>query len=186
MWNMNSLKLLIIAVVFFSSPVHSASGALAPNWALESSEGTSIRLSREVREQPVVLLFWASWCPYCKALMPHLQSIELEYGDRVKILAINFRDKGDAVRFVEQAGYDFTVLPAGDEIADLYDVWATPGVILVDQEQRIRFDLRDLPAFRPSEVDKLETHADKAAHRAPYWAAEIRKVLDELADASSK
>ncbi|MCP5091039.1 MAG: redoxin domain-containing protein, partial [Gammaproteobacteria bacterium] len=28
-------------------------------------------------QQPVILLFWATWCPYCKALMPHLQSIRL-------------------------------------------------------------------------------------------------------------
>ncbi len=27
-----------------------------------------------------IYLFWASWCPYCKALMPHLQSIQVEYG----------------------------------------------------------------------------------------------------------
>jgi len=66
-----------------------------------------VRLSEEVRRQPFILFFWATWCPYCKALMPHLQSLRFEYGDRVKILAINLIDAdGDPVEYVRNAGYD--------------------------------------------------------------------------------
>lgn len=155
-------------------------GDVAPNWTLESADGTTVRLSREVREQPVIILFWATWCPYCKALMPHLQSIELEYGDEIQVLAVNFRDKGDPVGFIKNAGYDFTVLPDGGDVAALYDVWGTPGVIIVDQDQRIRFDLRDLPPYQADRVDGMEGHSQKAAFRAPYWAAEIRKAISQL------
>jgi thiol-disulfide isomerase/thioredoxin len=77
--------------------------------------------------------------------MPHLQSIRLEHGDQVKILAINFVEKGDPVSFMKEQGYDFTVLPDGDDVASIYGVYGTPGVILVDQDQQIRFDLRHLP-----------------------------------------
>ena len=159
---------------------------LAPDWTLVSAESKSIRLSEEVQDQPVILFFWATWCPYCKALMPHLQSIRLEYGDKVKILAINFRDDGDPVAFVKNAGYNFTVLPDGDEVAAAYGVHGTPGVIVVDGDRHIRFDLRALPRKEPPASGKPASHKKKAAYRAPYWAAEIRKSIDSILAGSSQ
>ncbi len=174
-----------MAVLFGSLAVNSARAAEpAPDWSLLSSEGQVTRLSAEVREQPVVLFFWATWCPYCKALMPHLQSIQLEYGQAIKILAINFRENGDPVGFIREKGYDFTVLPDGDEVAASYDVYGTPGVIIVDGDQQITFDLRELPPYNPPYAGKKVSHSKNAAYRAPYWAAAIRKEIDTVLGAS--
>lgn len=152
----------------------------APDWRLAAGDGDSVRLSQAVEEQPVVLFFWATWCPYCKALMPHLQSIQLEYGEDVEIFALQIKDKNDAVAFIEEAGYNFTVFPQGDSIAELYGIQGTPGVIVVDRELRMRFDLRALPRYeRPTGEEKL-SHLIKAAYKAPYWAAELRKALDAV------
>lgn len=160
---------------------NSAQGAdLAPDWTLTSSEGEITRLSTEVQEQPVILFFWATWCPYCKALMPHLQSIQLEYGDAIKILAINFREDGDPVGFIEEKGYDFTVLPDGDEVAAAYNVYGTPGIIIVDGDQKIAFDLRYLPPRDPPNTGDKISHSKRAAYRAPYWAAAIRINIDTV------
>ncbi len=157
-------------------PVAAAEEVTAPDWTLESADGETIRLSDEVREQPVILFFWASWCPYCKALMPHLQSIRLEFGDDVEILALNFRDDGEPVEFIRNAGYDFTVLPNADEIAAEYGIFGTPGVLIVDREQVVRFDLRGLA--KPEIPEDKAGHSARAAYVAPYWAAEIRRYLD--------
>lgn len=158
----------------------------APDWTLTSSEGEATRLSAEVRQQPVILFFWATWCPYCKALMPHLQSIRLEHGDEVKILAINFVEKGDPAGFIKDLGYDFVVLPDGDEVATIYGVYGTPGLILVDQDQQIRFDLRYLPPPDLPESAGKSSHRKKAAYLAPYWAAELRKSIDLVLDESAQ
>jgi len=154
---------------------------VAPDWTLVSAEGDSVRLSDEVQDQAVVLLFWATWCPYCKALMPHLQSLVLEHGDDIKVLAINFKEKdGDPVAYMRDTGYDFTVLPDGDDVAADYQVYGTPGVIIVDQKRNIRFDLQSLPRLDPPASRQPASHKRKAAYRAPYWAAEIRKSTDEV------
>ncbi len=157
-----------------------AETARSPDWSLLTAGGDTLQLSDEVRRQPVLLFFWATWCPYCKALMPHLQSIRLEYGGRVNILAVHFRDDNDPVAFVNDAGYDFTVLPGGDDIAKLYGIWATPGILIVDADMTVRFDLRKLPERELPTSDKPPSHGRKAAYRAPYWAAEIRKALDAV------
>ena len=133
------LPALILAATLSLSIIASAGQTvLAPDWELGSIEGTTVRLSDEVREQPVVLLFWASWCPYCKALMPHLQSLQLEHADDIKILAIDFADKdGDAVAYMKDAGYDFTVLLDGDAVASAYRIYGTPGVQVIDQMRQV-------------------------------------------------
>jgi thiol-disulfide isomerase/thioredoxin len=174
-----------LGVLFFAA-TSAKSADLAPDWSLKSADGNIVRLSEEIREQPAILFFWATWCPYCKALMPHLQSMRLEYGDQVEILAINFREDGDPVAFIKNAGYDFTVLPDGDEVAAAYGVHGTPGVIIVDTGQHIRFDLRALPVRDPPANGKPPGHKRKAAYKAPYWAAEIRKSVDSVLENSSQ
>lgn len=175
------LLITILAIGFLApSAVLAQNANTAPDWSLLSAQGEKIRLADEVQQQPVILLFWATWCPYCKALMPHLQSMHFEYGDKVKILAINFVEKGDPVEFIRNAGYDFTVLPDGDAVAAAYDVYGTPGVIIVDQEQIIRFDLRTLPGRAMPPSDKPASHGKKAAYQAPYWAAAIRMSVDQV------
>lgn len=150
---------------------------IAADWTLTSTDGVPVTLSEIVADQPVIVLFWATWCPYCKALMPHLQSIRLEHGESVKVLAIHFRDdKGDPVAFIRDAGYDFTLLQDGEDVARLYDVWGTPGVIIVDRDMKIRFNLYSLPRLDPP------GSASRATLLAPHWAAEIRKALRLVLD----
>lgn len=176
---MNLRLLFATTALLFTGAAAAAEPRIAPDWTLQSVNGESITLSVAAAEQPVIVLFWATWCPYCKALMPHIQSIQLEYGDSVKVLAVHFRDdRGDPVEFMEDAAYDFTVLPDGDDVAKLNDIWGTPGVLLVDQDMHIRFDQYALPQYDLPAAGKPPSHGKKAAYKAPYWAAELRKALD--------
>ena len=152
---------------------------VAPDWTLQSASGETVTLSEVAATQPVILLFWATWCPYCKALLPHIQSIRLEYGDQIRVLAVHFRDdKGDPVAFIESAGYDFTLLPDGDEVAELNGVWGTPGLMIIDHHRTVRYDLYTLPKLDLSAARESSAHGKRAAYLAPYWAAELRKSLD--------
>ncbi len=177
---MRHILILSAMLSLLASTASIADETIAADWTLTDPDGQPVHLQEEVEEQATILLFWATWCPYCKALFPHLQSIRLEYGDRVRILAINFRDDGDAVAFIDDNGYDVTLLLNGDEVADLYGIYGTPGVILLDEDRVIHFDLRHLPRAEPPEISESKSHKRKAAYRAPYWASEIRKSLDTL------
>ena len=170
----------ILILVGLSAASARANDVVAPDWSLETAEGNVIRLSEAVDERPVILFFWASWCPFCKLLMPHLQSIAIEYDGSVDILALSILDDGEPAEFIRQRGYDFTVLPDADPVAEQYGIFATPGIVIVDGQQVIRFDLNDLPRPDvPSETAEAGTAAI-AAYVAPYWAAEIQRRLDEV------
>jgi cytochrome c biogenesis protein CcmG/thiol:disulfide interchange protein DsbE len=174
------LVLLLTAFGLFLSGNTAADEArMAPDWTLQSESGETVTLSEVAAEQPVIVLFWATWCPYCKALMPHIQSVRLEHGDEIRVLAVHFRDdKGDPVAYIESAGYDFTLLPDGDEVAKLNEVWGTPGLMIIDRDRNIRYDLYALPKLDLSAAGESPAHRKKAAYLAPYWAAELRKSLD--------
>jgi len=175
--------LLAGALVFtLSSGALAADYPVAPNWSLNTADDRVVGLNDVVQQQTTVLLFWATWCPYCKALMPHLQSMRLEYGDNVKILAINIFEDGDPVRFIQEAGYDFTLLLDGDKVADDYGVTGTPSVFVLDHKRNVRFDLRILPRLEPPDTGEPASNSRKAAYRAPFWAAEIRKSIDAVID----
>lgn len=150
----------------------------SPEWSLARADGSEFVLSDRVGDKPYVLLFWATWCPYCKALMPHIESMVLEH-DRAdfEVLAITIGEDGDPARFLADKGYDFTLLPDGEQVAEQYGIRGTPGVLIIDRDGRVAFDLRDerQPSFDTGEMTRREI----AARRAPWWAAQIRKALDE-------
>jgi thiol-disulfide isomerase/thioredoxin len=150
-------------------------------WTLATPSGDSVSFPGE-QDGPVILLFWATWCPFCKALMPHLQSIAYEYhDDALTIYAIHFRDDdGDPVGFVKANGYDFEVLLDGGEVAAAYGVHATPGLLVFDRDNREVFDVYDAMDDFNSRYTLPEglKNRQKAARKAPFWAAEIRKALD--------
>jgi thiol-disulfide isomerase/thioredoxin len=182
------LALLLMAIgLFISGNLAADETRIAPDWTLQAVNGESVTLSDVTAKQPVVLLFWATWCPYCKALMPHIQSIRLEYGDEIRVLAVHFRDdKGDPVAFIENAGYDFTLLPGGNEVAEANGVWATPGLMIIDSDRVVRFNLYTLPKLDLSGAGESPSHGKKAARLAPYWAAELRKSLDLVLSESAE
>ncbi|GAA3424095.1 thioredoxin [Streptosporangium sandarakinum] len=40
-------------------------------------------------DKPVLVDFWAEWCPPCRMIAPVLEQIEAEYGDRLTIAKLN-------------------------------------------------------------------------------------------------
>lgn len=148
------------------------------SFKLPSAEGRDYTLPAE--QQGVGLyLFWASWCPYCKALMPHLQSIEDEYGDRVTVYALNFRDRNDPTQLIDSQGYEFVLLPDAARVAESWGAQATPALWIVDGQRRVRFTLYDVLTENPPGYEEM-SHAERAARRAPFWAARIRDTIDEI------
>jgi thiol-disulfide isomerase/thioredoxin len=115
--------------------------SLAPAWAQEralawqgsGADGKTIRFDPDHRQRPAILLFWATWCPYCKALMPHVQNVYNAAGkSKLDVYAIDFKDDGDPVAELRERKQTFSLIRDGDAIAELYGVKGTPGLFLVD------------------------------------------------------
>ncbi|HJQ09634.1 MAG TPA: TlpA disulfide reductase family protein [Gemmatimonadaceae bacterium] len=63
-------------------------GAKAPAVTVHALDGKVVDLANYIGKQPVLIEFWATWCPNCRELMPTLIDTEKKYGKRVKFMAI--------------------------------------------------------------------------------------------------
>jgi len=154
-----------------------------PEFTALSADGEEFQYPGDL-EGPTIVLFWATWCPFCKALMPHLQSIVDEYGDGIRVLALNFREDGDPAEFMANYGYEFDLFPSADAAAEAWGIKGTPGLFLADANGRVVFSMGAIPpeayASRRFEGAKDMKAYQKAARVAPLWAALLRESLDLL------
>jgi cytochrome c biogenesis protein CcmG/thiol:disulfide interchange protein DsbE len=129
--------IVAIAIALFTVAAAAQQPAIA--WQGKGADGGTIRFDPQHLQRPALLLFWATWCPYCEALMPYLQKVYDAAGrDRLDVYAIDFKDEdGDPVAVLKERGNTFTLVRDGDAIAALYGVKGTPGLFLVDRNGMI-------------------------------------------------
>ncbi|WP_297719418.1 TlpA disulfide reductase family protein [Intestinimonas sp.] len=111
----------------------------APDFTATDAEGTEVKLSDYVGK-PIVLNFWASWCPPCKSEMPDFHDAWEELDGEVQFLMVNATDGGretveTAKEYVEGQGFSFPVLfDTGMEAASAYGAYSLPTTYFIDAE----------------------------------------------------
>lgn len=132
------LASILLSAVALGSLANTPTPAAAIAWQGLAANGSTIHFDPRHLRRPALLLFWATWCPYCEALMPYLQRVYDAAGrDRLDVYAIDINDDGDPVATLRERKQTFTLIRNGDAIADLYGVKGTPGLFLVDTQGRI-------------------------------------------------
>ena len=123
-------------------------GDIAPDITMTNLAGEEVKLS-DYRGKKVVLNFWATWCPPCRAEMPHMQKYYDEHKEKqnVEIIGFNMTFSGDSIEKVEQfiASYklSFPIYTTFDEnIIDQYGVLTMPTTYFIDEEGRIHRKVR--------------------------------------------
>lgn len=107
---------------------------LAPEVMFEFFDG-SVRALSEFQGRPVVLNFWASWCPACIAEMPDFELVHQRFADEVVFLGVDVQDvdRVTAERFVAETGVTYPIAddPTGSVFA-AFGGFAMPTTIFID------------------------------------------------------
>ncbi|GIN89234.1 thiol:disulfide interchange protein tlpA [Siminovitchia terrae] len=116
-------------------------GEVPPDFELETLDGNSVKLS-DYRGQKVMLNFWASWCPPCKAEMPHIENYYKTKAkqENVEILAVNLTSVERGVnarkkvkKFIEEYGLTFPVpLDESGKLGKTYQAFTIPTTYMID------------------------------------------------------
>jgi len=120
-----------------------APGNQAPDFTLKTLDGGQITLSA-YRGRPVLINFWASWCPPCRIEMPELVRTYEEHKDTgFTILGINltFQDSlPEIAAFVEEFKMTFPILldETGEVTTQQYRLLGLPMSVFIDRQGAIR------------------------------------------------
>ena len=116
-------------------------GAEAPDFTLQSIDGRRVSL-RDFRGKVVIVDFWASWCPPCRAEMPYLEELQKRFaGKGLVVLGLDSGEDSQTVsQFAKEESYTFTLLLGGQPGAETsYYVGALPTTFIVNRQGKILY-----------------------------------------------
>ena len=128
----------------------------APDFVVYDEAENAVRLS-DFEGKPVVVNFWASWCPPCKEEMGDFEKIYRKYGDKVEVMMINTTDgmqetKERAKAHIEEEGYTFPVYYDTDLSASVaYGVTSIPVTYFVDTDGNLFTYVRGMTNYETLE-----------------------------------
>lgn len=115
------------------------SGARAPDFTLPAFPGPGTVSLSDFRGTPLVLNFWASWCPFCIEEMPAFERVHARLRPHVAFLGVNLQDDPAlAERLLERTGvtYPIGADPDGSLFAELGGL-GMPTTVLITADGRI-------------------------------------------------
>ncbi|NRD73301.1 TlpA family protein disulfide reductase [Shewanella sp. VB17] len=112
---------------------------MAPDFTLAEPLG-KIHTLAEYKGKPLILHFWATWCPYCKKLQPGLESIANTYKNTdLQLVGISFNENEGAMpgQTLKKRGIHFPTLVKGESVAKDYGVPGTPTTVFINRAGEI-------------------------------------------------
>ena len=120
-----------------------AVGARPPAVTVQDLDGKPVDLARYIGRKPVLLEFWATWCPICKALLPRIEAAHRRYGDKVEFLvvavAVN-ESRGSVQRHLVLHPMPFTFLwDADGAVVRAFQAPSTSYVVVLDATGKVAY-----------------------------------------------
>ena len=117
-------------------------GNLAPDFTLQTVDGQSITLSDYVAGggTPVVLNFWATWCPPCRVEMPYFENVNGLYDGQVAVLGLNQAESAATIAgYARDHNLTYPLLVDQDmRVNNLYGILNLPTTIFIDRNGIVR------------------------------------------------
>ncbi len=113
----------------------------APDFTVTDNSGNQVKLS-QLFGKPIVLNFWASWCPPCKSEMPEFNKVYEELGNDINFMMVDIIDGRETVesgkKYVEDNSFTFPVyFDTTQEAATLYGIISIPSTLFIDVDGNV-------------------------------------------------
>lgn len=109
----------------------------APDFKLPSVGGKQLQLS-DYRGKPVILNFWATWCPPCRKEIPDLTAFQTKYGNKAVVIGVALDDPGEVNQFVRMFDVNYPVVYGNEAVSRRYGkVRGLPTTFFIDAKGNI-------------------------------------------------
>jgi len=118
-------------------------GSAAPAAVVQTLDGKDVDLSTYIGKGPVILEFWATWCPNCRELEPHMLPIAKQYAGQVTWIVIAVSVNESVARVKKYAAEHAFPMPVfydthGDA-SGAYEAPATSYIVAIDKAGKVRY-----------------------------------------------
>jgi thiol-disulfide isomerase/thioredoxin len=116
-------------------------GTQAPEVRVQTVDGKTVWLSSQYGKGPVLIEFWATWCPNCKALEPQMAAAAQKYKGKIALVgvAVGVNQSAALVKAysAKHALPLAVVYDKNGEAADKFDVPATSHIVILNAQGRV-------------------------------------------------
>ena len=141
----NRLPALALCLFAIAAPAGARATPLpptpAPSWRLMDVNGTPVS-SDQFKGKVVVVDFWATWCPPCRAEIPGYVDLQRKYAkDGLVIVGVSLDQKepGEVRKFVEKFGINYTIVMGTPAMQDSFgEMDGIPTTFIIDRRGNIR------------------------------------------------
>jgi peroxiredoxin len=130
----------------------------APDFTLKVHEGQDFTLSSLKGKSAALLVFFATWCPFCMEEVPALIEFQKAYGEKgAPVYAIDIKEDSRTIgRFVKTKGVNYRILLDSDaKVAAEYHVEGIPLLVAVGKDGMVKYRGHELPKDLDAFVKKL-------------------------------
>lgn len=135
---------LALALLAGRPDAHSESASsakkTAPAWELKDVDGKKVQ-SADFKGKVVVLDFWATWCPPCRAEIPGFVELQKQYGDKgLVIVGVSLDEEGPSVvkPFMKKYKINYPIVMGDQKIVEAFGgVTGIPTTFVIDREGQI-------------------------------------------------
>jgi len=151
------MRNLLLALFLLVTPAVTLAQTLrsAPPVVLKDLKGRTVRLT-DFKGKVVLLNFWATWCPPCRAEIPELIEWQREYGSKgLQIIGVTYppTNRRKVRRFLRVSKITYPVLLGDKKTKALFDAGETlPFSVVIDREGKVRENIEGI--LLPEEFDE--------------------------------
>ena len=110
----------------------------------------------ETEGKPMIVEFWATWCPPCRSSIPHLNEIYAKYKDKgLQIVGITDEDRAKIKKFEKEVPIEYAVgLDANGKYAKPFGIQGIPHAVLVDKTGKVVWEGHPM-SLKESQIEEL-------------------------------
>ena len=126
----------------------------ANDWQLLTLDGKRV-VFKELKDKPLFVNIWATWCPPCVAELPGIQDLINQYGKDVNFILVSNENPNTIKAFAEKHGYDELPFYYSNTIPHDFESNSIPTTFILDKNGVVKVNKKGAARWNSGKAEKL-------------------------------